>query len=219
MKKQIVNLALMLMSITLFFGCNEVAQVTEEPEIDWSQSYLPLQVGNEWHYRRIFTSQVDGKSDTSYTVFQILEEVTLEGERYMKVLDTDGRFGLTNPYPKVFSEIYDSPKPLNHYIKTRDGISFDIFILKEQRIYRDFSNPDLNSAENEFTISMTDTNHLNDLSFLTGKQQLVYSFNQTHTLTSIYEKGFGCIEASVSLNKFELFYAKVNGREYGEKRE
>jgi len=216
MKKQIINLALMLMSITLFFGCNEVAQVTEEPEIDWSQSYLPLQVGNEWHYELVSRDTVNTRGF-----------VIVRGSKYIHknlfyevFTNIEGFYATHLQSQKIINEVDGG---YTFYISSSDGEKYYVFDQGNIILYRDLIVEKLECAQNGVERTTVETERyvfstkLADLDVSALEYNLLC--NTSEPYRNIYFSGVGCIITGFGRHTYKLTFAKVNGKEFGEKLE
>jgi len=122
-------LILALFALVLIASCKKT--VDNEPEPDYSTSYLPLAIGNTWTYihnndvKDLITAKVDG--NTFFQGFQQFVSVSGTGYDGMYYLQYDNLYSMM-VYPDVgpaFSTpILDSYQPEGYSVVTKDSIAY-----------------------------------------------------------------------------------------------
>lgn len=196
MLKLYKQLVLVLVLIT-FIGCNEDSP-TEPLYTNFTESYFPLHIGNEWQYEST-------RDDSTYFYYRISGKETIANKEYFVIIDNF--YGLDT-----------------NYIRSDNGVQYYIYKENRDMPYRDFRNITLikDTYNNQNIDCKIELNSINVIKTKAGEFKDYAAVEEGNTSLDggtmyYYVKGIGLINSWWFIGKIDLVYSKVNGVETGEK--
>jgi uncharacterized protein YxeA len=197
------NIFTIIVSFIFLLSCSED---DEKVYVDMNNTYLPLNLGNEWHYKS--TNEIDS------TIY--ISKIT----NYVK----QGK----NCYFEMTTDRHYKPGASNNetekiYLRTSDGINYFSFVNGREYIYRIFK--DISISEGTYRNEIQTSKILPDefkVQTLAGTFSDICNIEVGETSFDVgifkkYAKGIGLIETGWFRGQNTLIYARVNGYEYGER--
>lgn len=193
------NLIFILLLLILV-SCKQEAP-TENTLLSPEDSFLPLQVGNEWIYNYHY-----GNTDTT---------------KYIKVIGTKNINN--NDYFIVVNNIHVELD--TNYIRTEDGLKYYFYKENNDYIYRFFKDTtikrvdsytiyDIKSKFHSESIDTVDSDIGKHSSYMEVEEGTIENDGGT---IFYYVEGIGLVYSYWFIGNISLVYAKVNNVEYGEK--
>jgi len=191
---------LIFFSVVLFMmlmaACND-----EQPTkiTNLSNSYLPLEIGNEWRYKRYYS--ID---DTFDLYFKVTNKTTFNGKEYFKI-----------EHNFYFNSVENKPIDSTLYIRTTDSVIYYKYINGNDYIYKIFKDTILENNENipymKFSLAVHGLiqTPVGDFESIRVEEGL-----GTEPSISYYSNSIGLIKRAWFGGYFEMIYAKVNGKIY-----
>ena len=200
MKKLFLFLSASILMLMISCGDNVVKQ--DKNELQQSMSYIPLQVGNEWVYNRVFST------DTTQVFSKIIDSKIINNKVYYVV-----KFSTPDLFNWGINKLNTDSTAL---IRTTDGITYYRYWDGAEHLYRLFK--DTTVTENEFTdiMIMYLDNEYRTHPFLGNDIQYIYAEvgGGTEPFLYDYAKGFGLVKFVWFKGYCELVYAKIEGKVY-----
>ncbi len=196
MKQSIIFCAIIIAAMLV--ACKDNTTKVDNNVLHSNMSYIPLQVGNEWLYKRIFLS------DTTIVFSKIIDSININNKIYFIIVHSNP--DLFHPYIGRDSTVF---------LRTSDGITYYQYFEGEEHIYRIFK--DTTVTENKLTGQMVMYRGAHNRTHpLIGNVQFFYvevgGGSEPDLYT--YAKGLGLINFAWFKGYCELVSAKVNDKIY-----
>ncbi len=193
---KILNFFSVVLLMMLMAAC-EQEQPTKITNL--SNSYLPLEIGNEWRYK-CYTSF----DDTFDLYFKVTNKTTFNGKEYFKI---EHNFN--------FNYVENKPIDSTLYIRTTDSVIYYKYINGNDYIYKIFKDTVLEHNENTpFMKVRLDVHGPIQTPVGDFESILVEEGLGTEPSISYYSNSIGLIKRVWFGGSFEIVYAKVNGHIY-----
>lgn len=203
MKKIILFILLALIAIS----CGDDDENIEK-QIDLSDTYLPLEVGNQWQY------EYYANDSTANLSLKVIGKTTINNKEYFEVENLNLLIG------------YGEYKDEKTFIRSSDGITFYALVENEEKIFRIYDEVDV--TENIFHLRLRG-NYFENAKFTVSS---IFGDLNSFFISSInfpeidggYDeyslKGIGIVGRGaecIGICNMQLNYCKVGDKEYGEK--
>lgn len=199
MKTHIFFLIASMLMLMMIAACKENAIKRDNDVLQQNMYYIPLQVGNEWVYNRIF------ETDTTIVSSKIIDTVNINNELYYVI-----KFSTPDIFDWGFYNLNTDSTAL---LRTSDGITYYRYWEDAEHLYRLFKDTSL--SESEFTPEMkmySDPDYEIHPFLGSNIQYLqVEEGGGAEPFLYDYAKGFGLVKFVWFKGYCELIYAKVNG--------
>ena len=201
MKKVFVFFAASI--LMLMNACNESTVNYDNNVVQSEKSYIPLQVGNEWYYKRYFLS------DSLIVYSKVINSVKIANEKYYTI-----KFSNLFLCNYSYSQIGIDSTIL---LRTPDGITYYQYINGADRLYRIFKDTTISESEfNDLMVTNLNSQYVTHTQIGDLILSLVEVGGGSEPALYDYAKGLGLVKLGWFKGYCELIYAKIDGKIYGE---